>query len=370
MSLSEEQVPSIGGRFSPYSSRLELTRAQCPIFQNSASTPFLFEGGRNCFTFSLFCFFPSSSTHSVGHAWGSLKENWYEFLSRWGMPDVCFSSLFFCRITRCQRGGPPLDPHSRTGWQFCALGAPRKADDGADQLDYYCPASQKSGNWQLLSKWCWGWELNIWTRSSSSWQFWKRAQEPENHDVRPLQELDGDWTRRRCSVRLSLPVLSKLPPQYHNGGVERERTYENYRTPTARDNPSIRGEGGRVGRVAGWCLGLLLCRRCLMMAEMGGTLNSCSCLWRRWGPILNNIQTNLDLEQYLDQPCIGRDLGDGLLQGSLRQSEAPGGQAFYLCLQWNLICIFARQLKPRGWIWCETWAQDTGDKAKYRKTKQ
>ena len=149
----------------------------------------------------------------------------------------------------------------------------------------------------------------------------------------------------------------------------RERTYENYRTPTARDNPSIREEGGG-GRRAGWCLGLLFCRRCLVMAEMGGTLNSCSCLWRRWGPILNNIQTNLDLKQYLDQPCIGRDLGDGLLQGSLRQSEAPGGQAFYLCLQWNLICIFARQLGPRGWIWCETWARDTGDKAKYRKTKQ
>ena len=115
----------------------------------------------NCFTFSLFCLFPSSSPHSAGHAIGSLKENWYELLSRWGMPDVCFSSLFFCGITRCQRGGPPLDPHSRTGWQFCALGAPRKADDGADQLDYYCLASQKSGNWQLLSKWCWGWELTF-----------------------------------------------------------------------------------------------------------------------------------------------------------------------------------------------------------------
>ena len=315
----------------------------------------------NCFTFSLFCLFPSSSTHSAGHAIGSLKENWYEFLSRWGMPDVCFSSLFFCRITRCQRGGPPLDPHSRTGWQFCALGAPRKADDGADQLNYYCLASQKSGNWQLLSKWCWGWELNIWTRSSR-WQFWKRAQEPENYNVRPLRELDGDWTRGAVlfgCLSSALEITAAVPRWW------RERTYENYRTPTARDNPSIRGEEGRL--VSGT---LARCRRCLVMAEMGGTLNSCSCLWRNWGPILNNIQTNLDLEQYLDQPCIGRDLGDGLLQGSLRQSEAPGGEAFYLCLQWNLICIFARQLGPRGWIWCETWAQDTGDKAKYRKMRQ
>ena len=291
MSLSEEQVPSIGGRFSPYSSRLELTRAQCPIFQNIASTPFLFEGGRNCFTFSLFCLFPSSSTHSVGHAWGSLKENWYEFLSRWGMPDVCFSSLFFCRITRCQRGGPPLDPHSRTGWQFCALGAPRKADDGADQLDYYCPASQKSGNWQLLSKWCWGWELNTWT---ISWQFWKRAQEPENYNVRPLWELDGDWTRRRCSVRLSLPVLSKLPPQYHNGGgVERERTYENYRTPTARDNPSIRGEVGRVGR---WQVGVWDSCSLQTMPDDGGD-------GRNLEQLLLSLKTlRSDLEQYPDQP--------------------------------------------------------------------
>ena len=367
MSLSEEQVPSIGGRSSPYLSKMELTRAQCPIFQNIASTPFLFEGRRTCFTFSHFCLFPSFSTHSVGHARGSLKENWYEFLSRWGMPDVCFSSLFFCRITRCQRGGPPLDPHSRTGWQFCALGAPRKADDGADQLDYYCPASQKSGNWQLLSKWCWGWELNIWTRSSSSWQFWKRAQVLENHDVRPLRELDGDWTRRRCSVRLSLPVLSKLPPQYHNGGGERAHLRKLPHADRQRQ-PFNQGGGWEVGRLVSGTLAP--CRRCLMMAEMGGTLNSCSCLWRRWGPILNNIQTNLDLKQYLDQPCIDRDLGDGLLQGSLRQSEAPGGQAFYLCLQWNLICIFARQLGPRGGIWCETWARDTGDKAKYRKTKQ
>ena len=85
--------------------------------------------------------------------------------------------------------------------------------------------------------------------------------------------------RRLNSSALFCSVVSQCSRNYRRSTtvVEwRERTYENYRTPTARDNPSIRGEEGRL--VSGT---LTPCRRCLVMAEMGGTLNSCSCLWRR-----------------------------------------------------------------------------------------
>ena len=91
-------------------------------------------------------------------------------------------------------------------------------------------------------------------------------------------------------------MLSKLPPQYHNGGVERERTYENYRTPTARDNPSIRGEVGggwevgRVGRLVSETLALQT------MPDDGGD-------GRNLEQLLLSLKTlRSDLEQYPDQP--------------------------------------------------------------------
>ena len=248
----------------------------------------------NLFHFFTFLSFLSSSTHSVGHAWGSLKENWYEFLSRWGMRDVCFSSLFFCRITRCQRGGPPLDPHSRTGWQFCALGAPRKADDGADQLNYYCLASQKSGNWQLLSKWCWGWELNIWTRSSSSWQFWKRAQEPENYNVRPLRELDGDWTRGAVlfgclSLSCALEITAAVPQRWSG-----ERAHLR-KLPHADRQRQPFNQGG-VGRWGGGQVGVWDYCSLQTMPGDGGDGRNLEQL------LLSLEKLRSDLEQYPDQP--------------------------------------------------------------------
>ena len=51
------------------------------------------------------------------------------------------------------RGGPPLDPHRRTGRQFCALGA-----EAGLLLDYYCAREKVAiGNRAT------GRELNIWT---------------------------------------------------------------------------------------------------------------------------------------------------------------------------------------------------------------
>ena len=98
---------------------------------------------------------------------------------------------------------------------------------------------------------------------------------------------------RRCSLRLSLPLLcSRNYRRSITTVVEwRERSYENYRTPTARDNPSIREEGGG-GRRAGWCLGLVL----QTMPGDGGD-------GRNLEQLLLSLETlRSDLEQYPDQP--------------------------------------------------------------------
>ena len=191
------------------------------------------------------------------------------------MPDVCFSSLFFCRITRCQRGGPPLDLHSRTGWQFCALGAPRKADDGADQLDYYCPASPKK--WQLATSE----QVVLGLRAE---HLDKKQQQlavlKKSSRAGKLQRAAAPRVGRRlnssalfCSVvsPSALEITAAVPQRWSG-----ERAHLRKLPHADRQRQPFNQGGG--GRGAGWCLGLLLCRRCLMMAEMGGTLNSCSCL--------------------------------------------------------------------------------------------
>ena len=74
--------------------------------------------------------------------------------------------------------------------------------------------------------------------------------------------------------------------------MERERTYENYRTPAARDNPSIRGEVGRWGggRLVSGTLALQT------MPDDGGD-------GRNLEQLLLSLKTlRSDLEQYPDQP--------------------------------------------------------------------
>ena len=190
------------------------------------------------------------------------------------MPDVCFSSLFFCRITRCQRGGPPLDPHSRTGWQFCALGAPRKADDGADQLDYYCPASQKK--WQLATSG----QVVLGLRAEHLDN--KLAVLKKSSRAGKLQRAAALRVGRRlnssalfCSVvsPSALEITAAVPQRWWSG----ERAHLRKLPHADRQRqPFNQGGGWEVGRLVSGSLAP--CRRCLMMAEMGGTLNSCSCL--------------------------------------------------------------------------------------------
>ena len=75
-----------------------------------------------------------------------------------------------------------------------------------------------------------------------------------------------------CCLSTALQIT---PQQYHTSRQLEARTSENYRTPLARDNPSIRGG-------AGWCLGLSLSLQ--TMPDGGGGRNLKQpdmppCLW-------------------------------------------------------------------------------------------
>ena len=96
--------------------------AQCPIFQDVANPkPFLSEEAAGTslvhFTF-IHC---SNHLLHLNLAASSLKEIDMNFLR--GEECLRLVLVHFSFVeSHVVRGGPPLDPHSRTGGQFCALG--------------------------------------------------------------------------------------------------------------------------------------------------------------------------------------------------------------------------------------------------------
>ena len=128
------------------------------------------------------------------------------------------------------RGGPPLDPHRRTGRQFCALGA-----EAGLLLARLLLRPRKTGNWQPGN----------WPRVEHLDKLVvKRPQEEEKTCVR-LESWTATELVGAAGVCCLSTALQITPQQYHSSRQQKARTSENYRTPLARDNPSIRG-GGRL----------------------------------------------------------------------------------------------------------------------------
>ena len=201
------------------------------------------------------------------------------------MLEVGFSSLFLCRITRCQSGSAPRPTQADRQAILCTW-----TRAGSSTIT----APGKSGNWQVRAT---GREVNIWP----SWR-WKGSRERKG-DVCPPRELEGDWTRRRCV--LSLRCSPNYPAAVPQSRQWKARTSENYRTPLARDNPSIRG-GGQVGV---WV-------SLQTMPDGGGGRNLkqpdmphftlLSLVEPSWRVILNNIQTDLAKTELME---IGSSVG-------------------------------------------------------------
>ena len=127
------------------------TGTPCTMFDTSCESktiPIWRQLGITCVT-SLF-----SCLLHLTLATYSLKENWYEFPERRGMPEVDFSSLFLCRITRCQRGSAPRPTQADRQAILCTW---TRGGTAAPRL---LLRPGKSGNWQARAT---GREVNIWT---------------------------------------------------------------------------------------------------------------------------------------------------------------------------------------------------------------
>ena len=142
-----------------------------------------------------FHFTPLLLLHLLTLAASSLKEIDMNFLR--GEECLRLVLVHFSFVeSHVVRGGPPLDPHKRTGRQFCALGPE------AEECSSTITAPRK--NWQLAT----GQLVRSWTFGQAGVE---KASREGRKDMRPVRELEGDWTRRRCRCVLSLHCSPNYP---------------------------------------------------------------------------------------------------------------------------------------------------------------
>ena len=176
------------------------------------------------------------------------------------MPDVCFSSLFFCRITRCQRGGSASRPTQPDRLAILCTWSSKEGGRRSGPARLLLPGKPKK--WQLATS-----EqvvLGLRAEHLDKKQQQLAVLKKSSRAGKPRRAAALRVGRRLNSSALFCSVVS--PPQCSRNYRRSTTTVVEWResaptkTTAGRPPETTLQSGGRVGggRGAGWCLGLLL----------------------------------------------------------------------------------------------------------------